>query len=382
MEHSVQVALAAALLAHIDEGTTDYGESVFHNPVENYTSPDRLHSELALFRNEPLFMGLSCLIPNPGDYFTEDDGAAPVLVARGEDAVVRAFLNVCRHRGSRVAEGCGASEGRFVCPYHGWTYDLSGNLAGIPDARSFPGVAPAEHGLVQLPCTEQDGMIWVSAAPAEDKTSINVHAHLAGLGSELAHYEPGRYHHYETRVMHQKMNWKLAIDTFLEPYHFSVLHRTTVGPIFVPNVCLFHPFGRHLRETLPRRSIESLKTEPEAEWDLVRHTAIVYVLFPNTVFVMQADHIETWRVYPVRNRVDEAKVILDFYIPEPAETEKARRHWDRNMDLTVRTVLEEDFPASEGMQRGFLSGAQNHLVFGRNEPALAYFERSVTEAVM
>ena len=381
MEHSVQVELAAALLEHIDDGTTDYGESVFHHPVEHYTSPARLRAELELFRNEPLFMGLSSLIPNPGDYFTEDGGPAPVLVARGKDGVVRAFLNVCRHRGSRVAEGCGPSQGRFICPYHGWTYDLTGTLLGLPDARSFPGVERAKHGLVQLPCSEQDGMIWVSAAPKPDVTGIDVTAHLAGLGKELAHYNPRSYHHYETRVLHQKMNWKLAIDTFLEPYHFGVLHRTTVGPLIVPNVCLFHPFGRHLRETLPRRSSEVLKTESQANWDLVRHTAIVYVLFPNTVFVMQADHVETWRVYPASERVDEAKVTLDFYIPEPAETEKAKRHWDRNLDLTVRTVGEEDFPTSEGMQAGFLSGAQNHLVFGRNEPALAYFERSVTEAL-
>ena len=120
------------------------------------------------------------------------------------------------------------------------------------------------------------------------------------------------------------MNWKIIIDTFLEPYHFTPLHNDTVAPIFFPSLCLFEPFGRNLRETLPRRSIVELRDKPASDWDLIRHTAIVYVLFPNTVFVMQADHAEVWRVFPSDARADRSHVDLEFYIPEPATTEKAR----------------------------------------------------------
>jgi hypothetical protein len=72
---------------------------------------------------------------------------------------------------------------------------------------------------------------------------------------------------------------------------------------------------------------------------------------------------------------------LDFHVPNPIDSDSARRHWQRNMDLTIRTVCEEDFPASEGMQRGFSSGAQTHSTYGRNEPALAYFQRTVARAI-
>ncbi|MFP6708737.1 MAG: SRPBCC family protein [Alphaproteobacteria bacterium] len=72
---------------------------------------------------------------------------------------------------------------------------------------------------------------------------------------------------------------------------------------------------------------------------------------------------------------------LDFLIPEPADTDKAKLHWDRNMDLTICTVDEEDFPVGEGIQSGLASPAQTALVFGRNEPALAHFQRSINEAV-
>ncbi|MGH8702696.1 MAG: aromatic ring-hydroxylating oxygenase subunit alpha, partial [Burkholderiales bacterium] len=335
-----------------------------------------------LFRRYPLLLGMSCQLREPGDYLTDDFTGIPILVVRGEDGRVRAFHNVCRHRGARVAEGCGKRPKSFVCPYHGWSYDLQGMLRGIPDQRNFPGVERERHGLVPLPAAERHGLVWVQPSQAGAGADLDAQRHLgARLDAELASYGLERFHHYETRVIHRRMNWKLVIDTFLEPYHLGVLHRNTVAAIFVPNVCLFEAFGPHLREVLPRRSIETLRGRPEREWDLIVHSAIVYVLFPNTVFVMQADHVETWRVFPCAGRVDECAMYLDFYVPDPVDSDSARRHWERNMDLTIRTVCDEDFPTSEGMQRGFGSGAQSHVTYGRNEPALAHFERAVSDAL-
>jgi phenylpropionate dioxygenase-like ring-hydroxylating dioxygenase large terminal subunit len=197
----------------------------------------------------------------------------------------------------------------------------------------------------------------------------------------LASYGFENYHHFESREISCRMNWKSIIDTFLEPYHFAVLHKTTVAPLLHANLCLMDAFGRNLRETLPRRSIADLRDLPEAEWNLIDHSAMVYVLFPNTVFVMQRDHAEVWRCFPVDDDPGKSRVLLDFYIPEPATSEKARRHWERNMDLTVRTVLEEDFPIGEGAHKGYAAGAQKIVVYGKNEPALAHFQRAVAAAV-
>ena len=96
---------------------------------------------------------------------------------------------------------------------------------------------------------------------------------------------------------------------------------------------------------------------------------------------MQADHAEVWRVFPSDGRADRSHVDLEFYIPEPATTDKARGHWDRNMDLTVRTVQMEDFPTGEGAQKTFASGALDQVVYGRNEPALAHFQKMIATAV-
>ncbi len=96
---------------------------------------------------------------------------------------------------------------------------------------------------------------------------------------------------------------------------------------------------------------------------------------------MQGDHLETWHIFPAGNGVDESVMYASLYTPEPALTESARRHWDRNMELLMATVEKEDFPLSEGMQRGFYSGAQREVIFGRNEPSLQHFHKSVKAAL-
>ncbi|MBT7758876.1 MAG: aromatic ring-hydroxylating dioxygenase subunit alpha, partial [Rhodospirillaceae bacterium] len=338
MDHATQVRLTREILSHLDARTTAQASDIMYHATSAYHSPRRLQQEKqTLFRKYPLLMGLSGQLAVPGDYLTEDFSGVPIIVVRDDEGAVRAFLNVCQHRGARLVEKCGHAGRAFSCPYHGWSYSLQGKLMGIPDSKSFAGMDKNSRRLTELPAVEHDGMIWVIPEPGPD-TVLDAETHLAGLAPELANFGLADYHHYETRILRRKLNWKIVIDTFLEPYHFGVLHANTVGPIFFPNLCLFEGFGPHLRETLPRRTIAGLRDQPEAEWDLIPHTALVYVLFPNTVLVMQIDHVETWRVFPVDDKVDECVMYLDFFIPEPAETDSARQHWDRNMDLTIRTV--------------------------------------------
>ena len=378
MQHTTQVALVNELLRHIDAGTTARAEGVARNRGDVYTDPARLEREWSMIRRAPQFFGFSCRLPAPGSYVTDDATGVPVLLVRGEDGRVRSFLNVCRHRGARVASGHGAGRRRFACPYHGWTYDCRGRLTGVPDRESFAGLDLAGRHLVELPLVEEGGMLWSALDPSID---LDFDSFLSGLGPELGSYRFESYVHYAQRTLARRMNWKMVIDTFLEPYHFPVLHPETVHPLFFPNLSLFDPFGPHLREIFPRRTITELRACPESDWDLITHTAVIYVLFPSTVIVMQGDHAELWRIFPDASRTDASIIHLDFYIPEPAETDSAQRHWDRNLDLVLRTVEEEDFPIGEGIQRGFLANPQAEVVYGRNEPALQHWQRTVAETL-
>ena len=103
---------------------------------------------------------------------------------------------------------------------------------------------------------------------------------------------------------------------------------------------------------------------PEDRWSLIPYTTIVYVLFPNTVLVVQQEQVETWRIYPDGNDPNLAKMHVSLYTPEPVSTEGAERHWANNMNLLIRVVDQEDFPLGERMQVGFHSAAQRHITFG------------------
>ena len=378
MRRQDQIAEARKLLAHIDNRTTALADCVYRNPVTDYTCPRQAARERALFFEDgPLNIGLGALLPRAGDWMTHDYAGVPILLARREDGSLAAFLNVCRHRGARVVEGCGSRAYSFSCPYHGWTYGLDGSLIARPEEDSFPAVDRPTHGLRELPVVEKYGMVWVGTRPG---VALDIDRELAGLGDELASYNLASYHHYETRTLTREMNWKLAVDTFCETYHLSYLHHDTISPLFYNNRATFDGSGRNHRMVAARRTIDELRGLPEAEWDVYFHTALVYVLFPNTVFIFQRDHVESWHIFP-GDRPDRCSMYVSLYIPEPATSDSAKRHWDNNFNLLMATVELQDFPTCEGMQRGFLSGAQDAIVFGRNEPALQHFHRAVTAAL-
>lgn len=380
MQHAEQIAQAKRLLHYLETRTTAVVDAPYRQPVSEYTCPEQAAKEQKhLFRQGPLCIGASAQIRNPGDYFTDDLTGAPILVARARDGKARAFLNVCRHRGSKVADGCGSARS-FVCPYHAWTFGLDGALIGRPEEYGFEGMERSDHGLTELWCEERDGNIWVCPTPGK---SFSVDTLLgADMNAEMAAYNFAGYHHYESKQLTRRMNWKVCVDTFLESYHFPILHRNSIAPLIHGNLNTADLIGNTVRMLGARRTIPQLKEQPESEWDVLRHLVGVYILFPNVVWTWQLDHVEVWHIYPSKtDPVNECTMRISLYTPEEAVTEKAKSHWDRNFALLLKTVEDEDFELSEQIQQGFHSGAQDHVVFGRNEPCLHYFHRTLTEAI-
>jgi phenylpropionate dioxygenase-like ring-hydroxylating dioxygenase large terminal subunit len=128
MEHATQVALTRRVIGFVDCNTTELADAVYLNPVSTYTSPQQAERERELlFRGHPLFFALSCELPKPGDFRADDLSGVPILVVRAGDGRLNAFLNVCRHRGAKVATGSGSGKRLFVCPYH---QAVRGRLSG------------------------------------------------------------------------------------------------------------------------------------------------------------------------------------------------------------------------------------------------------------
>src|SRR5216683_1333446 len=158
MRRSEYINLAVRLLAHVDNGTTDSAEDVKYIPVENYVDPVRWHREMdAIFKRLPLLLAFTCEMREPGDHKSLDVVGVPVLIVRGQDGLLRAFIGVCSHRGTVLTEeGKGRCE-QFTCPYHGWTYNDRGALVGVAGRRKFGDIETASRGLTLLPSVERAG---------------------------------------------------------------------------------------------------------------------------------------------------------------------------------------------------------------------------------
>lgn len=388
MDRAEELDILKRLLDRHDARTTALADASWRNPVDAYVSAER-HAleETRLIRGRPLVMGLSCDWPEAGSYRTDDFAGVPILTVRGRDGKLRAFLNVCRHRGAKVVDGCGAAK-MFRCPYHAWVYGDDGRLRAVPEEETaFPGVRDDRPGLTPLPLAEKHGMVWVLPTPAGDGVTgegagdLDIDPWLAGVGADLAHWKLDGYHFHARHVHQEEMNWKLLVDTFFEGYHFGFLHQETLSGVLLHNICDFKPFGPNHRLIYPRAKLPRLKDQPEAEWDLMWNTTMVYSMFANTIFSPQGDHMEIYRIFPVDGRPDRAVMETSLYIPEPVKTEDEKRHWDANLALAIDVITTEDFPTSRSMMPGFASGAQTHLIFGRNEPGMIHYHKSIRRAL-
>lgn len=373
-----EVALTREIQRHLRERTHPLAERPLRNPVAEYVDPAQLAREReVLFRGMPVIVGRGAQLSGPGAFLTLEVAGLPVLVVRQADGSLRAFANLCRHRGARVVEAAGGSARKFRCPYHAWTYGLDGELRNVPEAEAFGEVERQPRGLLPLGVEERHGFVWVRGGGAK----LDVAAHLGRLDEELAGFGLEAYVEERRVELDQPLNWKLVVDGFLEVYHLPALHPTTAGSLIHGSPAPFEPFGPHLRLVAVRKSFDALVDLDPEQVDLLPHLAIVYALFPNSILIWQADHFEMWTIQP--DARDPARCVSRVSLLAPSQREASERteHWDRNWKVLMDTVEQEDFRVARYAQRGFASGAQSELLFGRNEPALQHFHLALREAL-
>lgn len=367
-----QARLKAEVDHYLATGTTAMAETEYRNPVAVYADAGHLAAEHAVLRSSPLVVAHGSEVPNPGDFVTNDLSGVPVLVVRQSDGSVKAFVNLCRHRGSPVALEPSGCERRFTCPYHAWTYKLDGSLGAIPNEEGFPGVDRAEMGLVALPCEVRHGLVWVMVTPG---AVIDVAGFLgAELDAELASWTIDGFVVERSTTLTEDANWKLIVDGFLETYHLRFLHAATVGPYIHSNLSPFQSYGPHGRSGFART-----RYSPDDDRPTMYNLGVIYQIFPNTVLVWQSTHFERWTMYP--HATDPGRSVSYTSILAPEGRSDDVGLWDRNWKILLSTVQEEDWPVARATQSGFAANAMDSFVFGRNEPALQHFHRSWAAAV-
>jgi choline monooxygenase len=346
------------------------------SPVSRYTDPARHQAELQTLRSQPHAVGPAQRVAGRGDWFTTQVLGVPILVTHGSDGVVRAFINVCRHRGAQVMPGaqCGSGRTRFVCPYHSWTYDTCGSLVGRPHEQDFPHVPRETASLVPLPVAQRCGLLWVVPQPAD---SYDWDDYFGPMAAELEHlgYDNTSVSPHQ-RGFDQPSNWKLVLDANLESYHFQYAHRATIAHLFHDNLVQHQSFGRHQRIVLPKRTLGELETDT-VSWDLLgRHSNIIYYFFPSTFLLWEGDHIDGFCVTPVAP--DTCHTESWMLVTQAMHARRGPEHWEHNFKI-FWDAIDEDFALAASMQTGLGSGANDTLHFGANEFACDLFQRAVEE---
>jgi len=379
MHPDKQRELVRIILNQIEDKSIDMSDCDVLVDTSRYYDQGRLaREEAVLFHRHPMPLAHEAELPAAGDFRVHDESGVPILLVRGEDGKLRAFLNICRHRGTRLATTpCGHARGAFTCPYHAWSYGLDGQLLHVPHSEGFPGLAAlgsAASSLIPLPVQVAYGIIWVTPSPAANTPAIS--ALLGPIDDDLAGFHIGTHAVFDRRVWQRSFNWKLALEGFFENYHVRVAHRDSIYPYFVDHAGIYESIGRNLRLVAPRRSIATLAGVPEHKWGLREHAVIVYFLFPSTVILIEPDHIIVFAFYP--KGTDSTVVDQLMLIPQAPESEKVRKYWEKNLALLLR-VFEEDFSIGELIQRGI---RHNPTVrFGRFEKALVAFHASLDHAL-
>lgn len=378
MRRSELVEVAKRLLHYAETGTTAlHADGPRRNPVATYTDPEQFRLEKqAIFGRSPQLVCLSADLKQPGDFRTHDDTGVPILVVRSHDGRVRAFLNACAHRAARLVEGEGSGQRGFTCPYHAWSYDLDGRLQRVFKEESFGRIDRSCYGLTALPCEEKYGFVYVAPAP---DAHFTVDDHLGDLGRELGGWGLETATFIESGEWRLRTNWKLALDTFCEGYHFGPLHPKTVGVAALTNCSSYDRYGRrgeHHRLGFPNRSILDLRGKPESEWgDPLEHFSFVHYLYPNISLLISPDAVELFQLYP-GERVDEHVTRYRLYMRRPVDTEERRKAAELHFRFIYSVVDTEDYWVSANVQRNFNAGLREFTTFGANEPALINMHRA------
>ncbi|WP_374025151.1 aromatic ring-hydroxylating dioxygenase subunit alpha [Mycobacterium sp. HNNTM2301] len=372
MERDQLIDLTRRALKLARDKTTDLAPQEHRVEARDYTSTERHERDRAMVMASPQLVGYASELPAPGAYCTKTVMDRSILLTRTADGSVKAFNNVCLHRQSQVATGCGSAK-RFTCPYHAWTYDNTGRLVGLPGREGFPNAAIASaakpgDGLTELPAAEFAGFLWIALDPG---TPLDVATHLSPLAAELDSWGIGRWSPLGEKVLDCPINWKLAVDTFSENYHFATVHQKTFATIARSNCTVFDAFGPHHRLIFPLNTILGLDEVAEGQWDPLQNMVVIYALFPNIVLSVTIANGELFRIYPA-DRPGRSITVHQNSTPLDLSEESVAAGAQAVFDYAHATVRDEDYRLVEGLQANLESGARDHLVFGRNEPGLQH----------
>ena len=348
-----------------------------------YHDPEFLEAEKRAFlRAAPQIVCHESEIPNPGEWRTLEYLGESVIVIRGDDGAVRAFANVCRHRGSRLVDGAAGCAKVLTCPYHAWSYARDGRLVGVPHRSEYPGLRTEKLGLFPVALENWRGFLFIALepgmppvaeimAPYEDEIELYRFAELQAL--------------QQVRVRPRALNWKTIADNYSDHLHIPVGH---------PG--LTRLFGRSYR-------IEAQEWVDKMEGDLVEKASanpservyqhhlpkldhlpeshqrkwLYYKLFPNVAFDIYPDQVDFMQFLPV-SATESVIREISYALPDDRREMKAVRYLNWRIN---RRVNAEDTELITRVQLGMQSPAYVAGPLGTSEVCLRSFSRKLRRMI-
>ncbi|MGW0018492.1 aromatic ring-hydroxylating oxygenase subunit alpha [Rhodococcus sp. NPDC003382] len=380
-DETTKAGFARAMFDHLDNGTTDMAPGILEIDPRIYTDPELAARERSeLFGHIPIIAAHSTELPGRNDFVTVQLPNNEVVLVRQADGSVRGFVNTCRHRGARLVPDEKGSKRTFSCRYHGWAYGADGGLRSIADESTFGMVDRSCMGLLEVPVEERHGFVWVVDSAADGR-KIDIEAWLGQeFDDSLAAMEMDEYTCYTVGNFDVDINWKVLMDAFLDGYHITSTHAGTVAPYFYNNAQSWQPMGRHGRMVTARKSIDSVRGGAPAEVPIDRHITVAHFLMPNMSVLRQPDHLEVLNFVPAPGTAVGTRMQIRLLTREPAVTDEQKARWDKNWNILMAVLRDEDLVVNEGLQRAVSNTDLGPLLFGRNEIANQHFHRWMARA--
>ncbi len=393
-------------------------------PKERYTSPEFLEREWAdIFQKVWLLAGREIDVPEPGDYLVTEIGRESILVVRQPDSSIRAFYNVCQHRGNRLRPTGMGSAQSLQCAYHHWEYELDGSIKRIPDLESFPQGGPCS-GLKELPCDTWGSFIWFSLDPDVEP----LRDYLGVICQHLDPYQFDKMAQTRDLTIEWECNWKASVDAFNESYHVQGIHPQLLWYLDDINIQI-DCYEKHNRYLIPfgclsprinvppdvppaikeimkqagmdpadfdepvtktREAIQAHKRQHgEAhgkDYSRLNDDQLTddyhYMIFPNVTLNVHADDLMLFRQRP--HPTDPNRMLFDIWtyelVPDGEEWPERPEHATyKHGEKSIGRVLDQDAFNLPTVQQGMNSEGYRGLWLGDQELRIRHFHSVIDE---
>ena len=364
------IGLAKRLLAHNLNGTTDQADGIMVKPVADYTDNEIISSEVnKIFYDHPVPIALSAEFKENNSYKAAKVIDTPLLITRGEDGVVRTFINICKHRGAPVCpEGTG-KKSKFNCTYHGWMYNNTGNLVNIFKSDTFGDIDKSKIKLTELFCEEKSGFIWACLNP-DIKYDLN--KWMNGFDAELDDIDLKNWHLFKSIKINGPM-WKICWDGYTDGYHHHMVHPETVGKNTIVNLIAHDTYGPHQRFAFGLKNIDELSDIEEKDWEPENHLRLIHSVFPNSsISAIQNEHCLVSIIFPSPDLQETVTTQYILCLKEPKTKEEIKKA-EEFAELSRAAIIDEDYPINFKIQESIHSKANTEFLFGKNEPIQQHY---------